>query len=461
VEEYRSHPIDMLLYQDEYGSKEMRAIFSEKNIIKKWLMVDAAVARTEAELGIIPLAAAEEIERKALGDFVQVSRVAELARKKGLDIAAELSALAEVCEQGAGEYIRMGVGGIDNYDTAWALLVREALELTYRDLDRLIRVLVELTKKHRHTLMVGRTFGQHEGPITFGFKTAMWAKELYECRSLLAEGEKHYLVGKASGTIGNLSSLEKVWPGKGQSFEGEVCEKLKLRVPDMTILLSRRRFMQLVTNLTYIANAIDNIATEIFNRQRPEIGELQEPFGREQVASTVSPHKRNPYGCNILSGLAELVRSNASAILKSTWFDERDHRRMPIESAVIPSTFIYLSGMLQRAIFICENLSVNTSRMLGNLNLLKGLNFSEAIGTALAVRGLGRYTAYELLRNIIHAVYRDGKEFRSVLKSHETVRKYLSEGDIDELTDPKSNLGIIEAKIDAAVSEIEANLKGR
>jgi adenylosuccinate lyase len=456
MEQYNSHPIDMLLYREEYGSEEMCVIFSEKNIIKKWLMVDAAIARVEAELGIIPLAAAEEIERKALGDFVKVNRVAELARKKGLDIAAELTALAEVCEQGAGEYIRMGVGGIDNYDTAWALLIKEALELVYRDLSRLVKVLVDLTKKHRHTLMVGRTFGQHEGPITFGFKTAMWAKELYECRRVLVEGEKYYLVGKASGTIGNLSSLEKIWPGKGETFEKIVCEKLGLRAPDMTILFSRRRFMQLVMNLTYIANAIDNIATEIFNRQRPEIDELQEPFRKDQVASTVSPHKRNPYGCNILSGLAELVRSNASAILRSTWFDERDHRRMPIEASVIPTTFIYISNMLQRAIFICENLSVNPSRMLENLNLLKGLNYSEAIGTALATGGLGRYTAYELLREIVNVVYRDGKEFRAVLKSNETVRKYLSEDDIDELTNPKSNLGIVEAKINETLLEIEA-----
>jgi adenylosuccinate lyase len=214
MEHYNSHPIDMELYSEEFGSDEMRAIFNEENIIKKWLMVDAAVARAEAELGIIPSAAAEEIERKATGGFVKASRVAELARIKGLDIAAELTALAEVCEQDAREYIRMGVGGIDNYDNAWALLIKEALELIYRDLDRLIEILIGLTKKHRSTLTVGRTFGQHEGPITFGYKTAMWAKELYQCRYLLAEGERHYLVGKASGTIGNLSPLRRIIRGK-------------------------------------------------------------------------------------------------------------------------------------------------------------------------------------------------------------------------------------------------------
>ena len=394
MDQYNSHPIDMLLYREEFGGVDMRAVFSEGNIIKKWLMVDAAIARAEAELGIIPPAAAEEIERKATGDFVEVSRVAELGRIKGLDIAAELTALAEVCEQDAREYIRMGVGGIDNYDTAWALLIKEALELIYRDLNRLIEILIGLTKKHRSTLTVGRTFGQHEGPITFGYKTAMWAKELCQCRYLLAEGERHYLVGKASGTIGNLSSLEKNYPGKGVSLEQRVCDKLGLNTPDITILFSRRRFMQLMVNLVYIANAIDNIATEIFNRQRPEIGELQEPFKKDQIASTVSPHKRNPYGCNMLNGLAELVRTNAGAILRSTWFDERDHRRMPIESTVIPRTFIYVSGMLQRAIFICGNLSINPPRMLENLRLLKGLNFSEMVATALAARGLGRYAAY-------------------------------------------------------------------
>jgi adenylosuccinate lyase len=215
--------------------------------------------------------------------------------------------------------------------------------------------------------------------------------------------------------------------------------------------------MQLIVNLGFIGNAIDSIATEIFNRQRPEFGELQEPFGKDQISSTVSPHKRNPYGCNILNGLAELVRANAAAILRSTWFDERDHRRMPIESSVVPTTFIYVSGMLQRAIFICGNISINTSRMLENLNLLKGLNFSEFVATALATRGLGRYAAYELMREIVETVYRDGGEFRSVLRSHDTVRQYLSDEEIDDLLDPESNLGLIGPQIEATLSEIEGS----
>lgn len=297
--EYNSHPIDMLLYRDEFGNQEIRKVFNEETLIKKWMIVDAAIAKVEAEMGIIPMSAAKEIEVKATSNLVTVERVAELARKKGLDMAAELSAFAEVCEQGAGEFIRMGVGGIDNYDTAWALLIKEGLELIYRDLDRLIAILVEQTKRHRLTLMVGRTFGQHEGPITFGIKTATWAKELYQCKCLLVEGEKYYLAGKVSGTIGNLSSLEKTHPGKGVLLEKKVCENLGLTTPDVTMLFSRRRFIQLITNLVYIANAIDSIATEVFNRQRPEIGELQEPFREGQVAVPSPPIKGTPTGVTL------------------------------------------------------------------------------------------------------------------------------------------------------------------
>ncbi|MGQ9696186.1 MAG: hypothetical protein ACUVWV_15735 [Thermodesulfobacteriota bacterium] len=211
--------------------------------------------------------------------------------------------------------------------------------------------------------------------------------------------------------------------------------------------------MEVVINLTYVANAIDNMAMEIFNRQRPEIGELQEPFAQHQVVSTASPHKRNPYGCNTLCGLAELVRGNAATILHSTWFDERDHRRMPIELAVIPSTFIIVSGMLKKAIFICENLIVNPERMQENLKLLKGLNLSEIIATALALRGLGRYTAYSLMREIAQTVLNGGQEFREILKSHQIVRQYLNEEEIENLLDLQANLGIMQAQIDAALSE--------
>ncbi len=449
-----SHPIDMMLYGEEYGTPEMRAIFSEENLIQKWLFMDAALAEVEGEMGIIPLEAAQEIKKKAMGGYVKVSRVAELAKGKGLDIAAELSALAEVCEKGAGEFIRIGSAGIDNYETAWGLLIKDALAVILRDLDRWTDVLADLTRKYRNTLCVARTFGQHEGPITFGYKTAAWAMELHHCRRILIEGQRDYLIGKATGTIGNLASLEKFYPGKALALQREVCLKLGLEESDLTILFSRRRQMQIVVNLTYIANAIDNIAMEIFNRQRPEIGELQEPFGEHQVASTASPHKRNPYGCNILSGLAEVVRGNAATILRCPWSDERDHRRMPVESSVIPSTFIFVSGMLRKAIFICGKLVVHPERMLENLSLLKGLNLSETIGTALASRGLGRYTAYALMREMAQQVTETGKDFRELLKNHKTVREYLTDREIDEHLDFSSNLGIVQAQIDATLSAI-------
>lgn len=455
MEAISCHPIDMLLYRDEYGTPEMRTIFSEENLVKKWLLVDAAIAEVEAELGIIPPKAAEEIKKKATEDYVKVSRVAELAKTKGLDIAAQLSALAEVCAAGAGEFIRLGSAGIDNYETAWALLIKEALPIVLRDIDRLIEILVNLTKKYRNTLCVSRTFGQHEGPITFGYKTAAWALELHRCRRLLLEEKRDYLMGKVTGTIGNLFSLEKFFPGKALTFQKKVCEKLGLYESDLTMLFSRRRLMQAIVNLTYVANAIDNIAMEIFNRQRPEIGELQEPFGQHQVASTASPHKRNPYGCNTLCGLAEVVRGNAATIMHSTWFDERDHRRMPIELTVIPSTFIIISGMLQKAIYICENLIVNPERMQENLKLLKGVNLSETVATALALRGLGRYTAYSLMREIAQDVLNSGREFREILKNHQVVRQYLNEDEIDNLLDFSSNLGLVQAQIDSALAEIE------
>ena len=451
---YNSHPIDMLMYRDDFGSPEMRAVFSEENLIKKWLQFDATIAEVEGELGIIPVSAAEEISKKAASGEVKTERVAELAIMKKLDIAGELSGLAEVCSENAREYIRLGVAGADNYDTAWALLIREALSLIYRQLDDLIDVFVELTRKHRNTLNVCRTFGQHEGPITFGWKTAMWAKELHHCRLILRENEKYYLVGKALGAIGNLAGLEKEYPGTGPLLVKRVCEKLKLGVPDLSIIFTRRRFMQLVVNLSFIANAVDGIALEIFNRQRPEIGELQEPFGKSQTSSTAAPHKRNPYGCNVLSGLAEVVRGNVSTILHSTWFDERDHRRVPIESTVIPTTFIHVSGMLKIAHRICKDLVVNPKRMLENLRLQKGLNFSEVIMTALATRGLGRYTARDLIQALAGKVYEEDADFLTILKSNEDITRYLTPEEIDDLVDPDTNLGLVQHQIDETLSEI-------
>lgn len=150
-----------------------------------------------------------------------------------------------------------------------------------------------------------------------------------------------------------------------------------------------------------------------------------------------------------------MVRGNAATIMYSTWFDERDHRRMPIELSVIPSTFIIVSGMLPKAISICENLILNPERMQENLKLLKGLNLSEIIATALALRGLGRYTAYSLMREIAQSILNKGQEFREVLKAHQTVRQYLKDEDIDKLLDFSSSLGLVQTQIEATLAEIE------
>ena len=434
-----------------YGTVEMRKIFEEENKLQKRLDVEAALALAHAEVGNIPLEDAKVIAEKASTKYVKLERVKEIERQIKHDVMAMVKALAEVCGP-SGAYVHLGVTSYDIVDTATALQLKEALNLIEEKLNRLEKVLIEKADKYKETLMVGRTHGQHALPITLGFKFAVWMREIARHIERLRQCKERVLVGKISGAVGTQAGLG----AHAMEIQKLVMEKLGLKPADITTqIVQRDRHAELICLLANIASSLDKFATEIRELQRPEIGELYEPFERErQVGSSTMPHKRNPELCERICGLAKIMRSLTVPALENvvTWH-ERDLTQSSAERFIIPEACILIDYMLHLMTYIIENIEVNEEQMLKNLDVTQGRIMSEAVMMALTKKGMSRQEAHELLRRLAIKSKMENRHFKEILLEDEVVRKFLSEEEIEEALNPRNYLGTVIQQIEQAIQK--------
>lgn len=443
-----------------YGTVEMRKIFDEETRIQKMLDVEAALALAHAEVGNIPRRNAEEIASKASLKYVKLNRIKEIEREIKHDVAALVRALAEVCGASGG-YVHLGATSYDIVDTATALQLKDALELIEKRLNELERVLMEKASQYKNTLMMGRTHGQHALPITLGFKFAVWMREISRNIQRLRQCKERILVGKMSGAVGTQAGLGV----NAMKVQELVMQRLGLKAADIsTQVVQRDRHAELVCFLALIASTLDNFATEIRELQRPEIGELFEPFEAEkQVGSSTMPHKRNPETCERICGLARIVRSLAIPALENvvTWH-ERDLTQSSAERFTIPETCILADYMLFLMTNIIANLRVDEKRMLKNMELTQGRAMSEAVMIALTNKGVSRQEAHELLRKLTIKSETEKRHFKEVLLEDKVVHSKLSEKEIDEALKPKNYLGTAKEQVVRMVKKTvkERRLRG-
>ncbi len=289
-----------------YGRKEIKNIFGEEQRLQYLLNVEAALARAHVKVGNIPKIAADEITKKASTKIIKVERVRKIESETKHDIIAITRALAEQCKGDAGKYIHLGATSYDIVDTANALQFADSLELISKCLKELRKTFVNLAIKHKKTIMVGRTHGQHTIPITFGLKMVGYAMEVDRHLERLFECKSRLLVGKLSGAVGTGAALGP----KALKLQEEMLKELKLGIEDAsTQIVCRDRYNELLGVLCNIATSMEKFATEIRNLQRDEIGEVTEAFeAKKQVGSSTMPHKRNPITCEQICGLARLIR---------------------------------------------------------------------------------------------------------------------------------------------------------
>jgi len=444
-------PIDMgPIETGRYGTAEMRRIFEEEARVQKMLDVEAALAWAHAEVGNIPRKDAEKIMAMASLKYAKLSRIKEIEREIKHDVAALVRALAEACGPSGG-YVHLGATSYDIVDTANALQLKEALELIGKRLDDFEKVLMEKALQYKDTLMMGRTHGQHALPITLGFKFGVWMREISRHIQRLGQCKERVLVGKMSGAVGTQAGLGK----HAMKIQELVMQRFGIKSAEIsTQIVQRDRHAELVCVLAMIASTLDNFATEIRELQRPEIGELFEPFEVEkQVGSSTLPHKRNPETCERVCGLARIVRSLVVPALENvvTWH-ERDLTQSSAERFIIPETCVLVDYMLFLMSNIVANLHVDEERMLKNLELTQGRAMSEAVMIALTRKGVNRQEAHEYLRKLAIKSEMEKRHFKDVLLQDKIIREKLSGKEIDEALNPKNYLG-------TAVNQVELMVK--
>jgi len=444
-------PICPLDYR--YGRKEVKTIFGETKRLQYLLDVEAALARAHSKVGNIPKTAATEITNKAKTSIVKVERVKQIESETKHDIMAVTRALAEKCKGDAGKYIHLGATSYDIVDTANALQFADSLEYVKKGLKELRNTFLSLAKKHKKTVMTGRTHGQHTIPITFGLKMARYAMEVDRHMERLFECKSRLLVGKLSGAVGTGAALGP----KALKIQQEMLRELKLGVEDVsTQIVCRDRYNELLGVLCNISTSMEKFATEVRNLQRDEIGEIAEAFeAKKQVGSSTMPHKRNPITSEQICGLARLIRGLVIPTYEnSVQWHERDLCNSSNERFIIPHSIILTDWIIYKTNDVFKNLKVFPERMKQNMEISKGLPMAESLMTTLIGKGLGRGEAHELMRKTSLKAAKEGKTLKEAFMQENKKLKLLSEKEVDKALDPKNYLGASEELIDRVVKKL-------
>jgi len=442
-----------------YGTHEMRRIFEEENRLQRMLDVEAALAWAHAEVGDIPRKDAHRIMDAAKTRQVKLGRVKEIESQIKHDVMAVVRALAEAAGTSGG-YVHLGATSQDINDTATALQLKEATELLEKRLNDFEKTLLEKAEQYKRTIMMGRTHGQHALPITLGFKFAIWTRENARHIQRLSQCRERLLVGKMSGAVGTQAGLGSNAP----KIQDLVMQRLGLKAADISNQIVQRDIhAEFVSLLAIIASTLDKIATEIRELQRPEIGELAEPFERaKQVGSSTMPHKRNPELCERVSGLAKVVRSLVLPALEDvpTWH-ERDLTQTSAERFIIPEACILVDYMLYLMTNVLTGLWVNEERMRKNMDLTEGRAMSEAVMIALVKKEMNRQKAHELLRNLTIKSEAEKQPFKKILLKDKRVRAKLNEKEIDKALNPRNYLGTAIKQIELAIKKTKRERKAK
>jgi len=409
-----------------YTHKDMGAIWSEQRRYETWLDVELAATDTLAALGVVPAADARTLREKAAFD---VARIDEIEQTTQHDVIAFTTAVAERVGPAA-RWLHFGLTSSDVVDTALALQMRQACDLILVDLDALADAIRKRADEHRRTPMIGRTHGVHAEPMTFGVKLAIWYAEVERGRRRILHARDTISVGKLSGAVGMFAHLDP-------SVEEAVCRRLGLQpAPVSSQIIQRDRHAELMTSLAILAASLEKFAVEIRGLQKTEIGEVEEPFGRGQKGSSAMPHKRNPVGCEQVTGLARIVRSNAIAALENVaLWHERDISHSSVERVILPDSFIALDHMLRRFTRIVSGMVVYPERMMENLRRSRGVVFSGTVLLELAKNGVSREQAYEWVQRNAMRSFHEARDFKELLLGDSDVTAKVPRAVIDEAFD--------------------------
>jgi adenylosuccinate lyase len=410
---------------ERYSRPEMKRVWSDENKYNKWLDVEIAVCDAWAEQGAIPRNAIPKIKLAKCN----LKRMEEILQETRHDMTAFLGSVSESIGEES-RFIHLGLTSSDVMDTATSLQMVEAANILIQDVKDLTAVLAQRAIEHKYTLIIGRTHGVHAEPTTFGLKLALWVEEMRRNLHRLAEARKIISVGKISGAVGTYATVPP-------QVELRACYKLGLDpAPISNQVLQRDRHAQFVTTLAIVAGSLEKFATEIRALQKTEVREVEEPFEEGQTGSSAMPHKRNPELTERVCGLARLARGYAVTSLENiALWHERDISHSSNERIILPDACLTLDYILALFTSVMKKLQIYPNRMKKNLELTRGLVFSQRVMLALIEKGLNRQKAYEIVQRNAMKAWKRRSSFLTSLKADTELTGTLPAKELEALFD--------------------------
>ena len=431
-------------FSSHWFSAEALSLWTDRALVQAWLDVEAALARAQAELGMIPSAAAETIALNARAELLDLDQVSEGIRRTLHPFVPVLRALEALCGEGAAGYIHWGVTTQNIYDTGCALQARASHVLLRRALDRAVRVAGRLAATHRDTLQPGRTHGQHALPITFGFKVAAWREELRRHVVRIEAATADAFVARTGGAVGTFAAMD----GKGRAIQARVAELLDLGVAPLPVRSAWDGMATYLSALGLLAATAEKIAREVVLLQRTEIAEVEERFEHGKVGSSTMAQKRNPQHAQNVATIARLLRARAPLAGEAmVRMDEGDAIAGNIGDILVSEMAILAVSTVEALALLMEGLVVHPDTMRRNLDLTGGAILSEAVMMTLAGT-IGRHRAHDVLYEAAMRAADGSVTFEEALRSHPAIMAHAGPLDVAALLNPANYAGEAAACVD-------------
>ncbi|BFT69111.1 MULTISPECIES: adenylosuccinate lyase [Paenibacillus] len=416
---------------ERYTRPEMASIWTEQNKFQAWLEVEILSCEAWAELGVIPK---EDVKVLRENASFNIDRIYEIEQETRHDVIAFTRAVSETLGPER-KWVHYGLTSTDVVDTALGYLLRQANEILDKDIQNFIEILRNKAIEHRDTAMMGRTHGVHAEPTTFGLKMALWYEEMKRNLERFRFAADGVQFGKISGAVGTYANIDPF-------VEQYVCEKLGTKAaPISTQTLQRDRHAEYMATLALVATSLDKFATEIRALQKSEFREVEEPFAKGQKGSSAMPHKRNPIGCESISGLSRVIRGHMiSAYENVTLWHERDISHSSVERVILPDATQLLNYMLNRLGNIIKNLTVFPENMKRNMRSTYDVPFSGRVMTKLIDKGFSREQAYDTVQPRAMQAWEEQRSFRDIVENERTITEVLSPAEIADCFDPSWHL---------------------
>tara|TARA_Y100000590_G_scaffold404304_1_gene491685 strand:+ start:328 stop:1620 length:1293 start_codon:yes stop_codon:yes gene_type:complete len=415
---------------DRYSRKELRTIWSEENKYKIWLNIEIAAAEAMEKYKIIPKGVSSIVKKKAR---IKVKRIHDIEAKVKHDIIAFLTSITEQAGIKA-RYLHQGMTSSDILDTAFNVQLKQSGEILLKDINKILSILKRQAKKHKFTPCIGRSHGVHAEPITFGLKLASFYEEFKRNKKRLSSAIYNISTCAMSGAVGTFANIDP-------KIENYVAKKLKLYPePISTQIIPRDRHAHYFSVLGIIAGSIERVATEIRHLQRSEVYELQEFFSKNQKGSSAMPHKKNPILCENLTGLSRMVRSHTVPALENiALWHERDISHSSVERNIGPDANITLDFALVRLASVLEKMIIYPKKMAENINLTKGLIFSQEIMLELIKAGISREKSYKIVQTYAKRCFSENKNLFDLISKDKKIMKIITDRKLRSIFDYSSH----------------------